>query len=115
MSNAMKLFMGAVIGLAAATAAMAPAAAKSDTSCYDAYGYYGYSSAYCEHSVYGRSTPADQYYGKNRDEAWRDRQVSRRLADREPYSDRISGHVTQERRDTNHEGNETIVATPDAR
>jgi len=92
MRNIMKLAIGTVIALSPASAAVA----KSDSSCYDAYGYYGYSFAYCEHSSYGRATPADRYYGQDRERAWRDRQESERLADREQYSDQPPGYAVRD-------------------
>jgi len=97
-----KLAIGAVMVLSAATAAVAPAAAKSDSFCYDAYGYYGYSYAYCEHNVYGRSSPADRYYGQNRDWPWRSDQEFGRLADREQYSWQGHGDAMRDRDDHRH-------------
>ena len=99
-----KLAIGAVMALSATTAAVAPAAAKSDSSCHDAYGYYGYSSAYCEHNVYGRSSPADRYYGQNRDWPWRSNQEFGRLAEREPYSYQDRGYAMRDRDDDKHDG-----------
>jgi len=94
--NMIRLAICAVTALSPATVALA----KPDSSCYEAYGYYGYSSAYCEHNLYGRSTPADQYYGQNREVASRDRQEIKRMADREQYSDGASRHAVRDRRDS---------------
>jgi hypothetical protein len=87
MRNSIKLAISTVMALSAATAALAPAAAKSDSSCYKAYGYYGYSSAYCEHSMYGRSTPADRYSAQN----------SGRVAEREQYSGEDPAYAVHDR------------------
>lgn len=96
MKYMMRLVVGAVMALSPATVTLA----KSDSSCQEAYGYYGYSYAYCEHNPYGRSTPADQYYGQNREGAWRDRQETKRLADREQYSDQDSRNAVRDRSDS---------------
>lgn len=96
MKNMMRLAIGAVMAMSPATVTLA----KPDSPCQEAYGYYGYSSAYCEHNPYGRSTPADQYYGQNRAEAWRDRQETKRLADREQYSDQDPEHAVRNRSDS---------------
>ena len=85
MRKAMRIAIGAVIILGAATSAVAPATAKSQSSCYDAYGHYGYSFAYCQHDPYGRSSPPDRYKEQNPDLISRNGQELGRLADREQY------------------------------
>src|SRR5215469_13848969 len=85
MRNIAKHVIGAVIALSASAAAAAPTSTQPDSSCHSAYGYYGYSSAYCEHDVYGRSSPADRYYEQSHDLA-QDRQQLARDPEREKYS-----------------------------
>lgn len=102
MRNFAKYAVGAVIALSAPAAAGAPPAAKPDSSCYDAYGYYGYSWAYCQHNMYGRSSPADRYYGQNRDLAWRDRRQFGQEPEREQYSYLYRGFERPERDDHSH-------------
>lgn len=104
MRHIVKLVIGAVLALSAATGGVAHATAKSDSSCNDRYGYYGYSSAYCEHSVYGRSSPADRYYGQDRDLAWRSHQEFGPMAEREQDSYRDPEAAVRDRDDQRHSG-----------
>lgn len=91
MRNVAKYVVGAVIALSVSAAAAPAPSMKSDSSCYDAYGYYGYSAAYCDHDMYGRSSPADRYYGQNRDLAAQDRQQFGQEPEREQYSSLYRG------------------------
>lgn len=101
MRNIAKYVMGVVIALSASAGASAAASAKSDSSCYDAYGYYGYSWAYCQHDMYGRSSPADRYSEQNRDVA-QDRQQPGREPESNQYSYLYRGLATPDRRDNRH-------------
>jgi hypothetical protein len=94
------LLIGAVIALSASAAAAAPA--KSVSSCYDAYGRYGYSAAYCAHDPYGRSSPADRFFGQDRASPWLDSQDSPRVADRELDSYSSRGYAVPSRDDSAH-------------
>ncbi len=85
MRNIAKYLIGAVIALSASAAAAAPNGTQSDSSCHERYGYYGYSWAYCQHDLYGRSSPADRYYEQNQDVAQNGQQLGR-----EPEQDKFA-------------------------
>ena len=61
------------LGLISATIlSSAPVVAKSEPSCLDRYGHFGYSYAYCQHDLYGRSSPPDRFQGQASAPQWRD-------------------------------------------
>ena len=97
-----KYVIGAVIALSASAAAAAPTATQSNSSCYERYGYYGYSSAYCQHDVYGRSSPADRYYGQDRALVSQNGQQIGREPESGQYSYLYRGFTTPDRNDNRH-------------
>src|SRR5947199_4489632 len=85
-----KYAVRAFIGLSAAFFAAAPVAAKSEPSCQDRYGHFGYSYAYCEHDLYGRSSPAERFQGQGRELEWRDLGPVAQLENSEPVTPELT-------------------------
>ena len=102
MRNIAKYIIGAVIALSVSSAASAAPSAKSDSSCQERYGYYGYSAAYCAHDLYGRSSPADLYYGQDRDLISQNSQQLGREPEAEQYSYLFRGFARPDSRDNRH-------------
>lgn len=102
MRNIAKYLIGAFIALSASAAVAAPTATQSDSSCHDRYGYYGYSWAYCEHDIYGRSSPADRYDGQDRDLISQAVQQLGREPETNQYSYLYRGLAGPDRRDNRH-------------
>ena len=95
MRNIVKLGIAAAIAVTASTAAAAQAVVKSE-SCSDAYGYYGYSAAYCAHDPYGRSSPPDRYYGQDSKISSQGQPELARQADRDQYSYLYGGYAVRD-------------------
>ena len=102
MRNIAKYIIGAVIALSVSTAASAAPSTKSDASCQDRYGYYGYSASYCAHDLYGRSSPADLYYGQDRDLVSQNSQQLGRGREGEQYSYLFRGFSRPDSSDKRH-------------
>jgi Spy/CpxP family protein refolding chaperone len=83
MRNITKLAMGAAMVLSAATAAVAPASAREDPSCYS--GFNNYSSVYCN----GHSGAYARNDERNREWAQQRRQEIQRYANRNQHSNRV--------------------------